>query len=179
MDVALRLVTDDDAEELTELLLRNREHLRPWEPARDDAFFTTEVQRDLVAGALDQHAAGSALPLVITADGALAGRMTVNGVVRGALQSASLGYWVAVEHCGRGVATAAVAAAARLAFGPMGLHRLQADTLLHNTASQRVLARNGFTRIGTAPHYLKIDGRWQDCHLHQLLHEPDAEADTR
>jgi len=170
--VALRLVTEDDAEELTPLLVRSREHLRPWEPARDDAFFTPEVQRELIAGALGQHATGTALPLVITAGGVLAGRLTVNGVVRGALQSASLGYWVDVEHCGRGVATAAVAAAVRLAFGQMGLHRLQADTLLRNTASQRVLARNGFTRIGTAPRYLNIDGRWQDCHLHQLLHEP-------
>lgn len=172
MDVALRLVTEDDAEALTALLIRSREHLRPWEPARDDAFFTGGVQREFIAGALDQHAAGTALPLVITARGAPVGRLTVNGVVRGALQSASLGYWVDAEHCGRGVATAAVAVAVRLAFGEMGLHRLQADTLLHNTASQRVLARNGFTRIGTAPRYLKIDGRWQDCHLHQLLDEP-------
>jgi len=172
VDVALRLVTEDDAEELVELLVRSREHLRPWEPARDDSFFTPEVQRELITGALDHHAAGTALPLVITAGGALAGRLTVNGVVRGALQSASLGYWVDVGHCGRGVATAAVAVAVRLAFSEMGLHRLQADTLLHNTASQRVLARNGFTRIGTAPRYLNIDGRWQDCHLHQLLHEP-------
>lgn len=175
MDVALRLVTEDDAEELTALLLRSREHLRPWEPTRDDAFFTVDVQRELITGSIDQHADGTALPLVISAGGQLVGRVTVNGIVRGALQSAFLGYWVDVEHCGRGVATAAVAAAVRIAFGELGLHRLQADTLLHNTASQRVLARNGFTRIGTAPRYLKIDGRWQDCHLHQLLDEPEGQ----
>jgi ribosomal-protein-alanine N-acetyltransferase len=49
------------------------------------------------------------------------------------------------------------------------LHRIQADTLVDNEASQRVLKRNGFVRIGLAPRYLKIAGRWQDCILHQLL----------
>ena len=110
--------------------------------------------------------------MVIEAGGQVVGRITINDVVRGAFQSAHLGYWVAASRTGRGVATAAVAAAARVAFEDLGLHRLQADTLVTNTASQRVLARNGFTRIGTAPRYLHIAGSWQDCHLHQLLHEP-------
>ena len=64
---------------------------------------------------------------------------------------------------------AAVADIMTVAFGELGLHRIQAETLLHNTASQRVLRRNGFVRIGTAAAYLKIAGRWQDHHLYQVL----------
>ena len=56
----------------------------------------------------------------------------------------------------------AVAEAVQLAFGDLGLHRVEASTLLHNVASQRVLARNGFEQYGTAPRYLQIAGRWQD-----------------
>jgi [ribosomal protein S5]-alanine N-acetyltransferase len=111
------------------------------------------------------------VPLVIVDDGEVVGRITMSDVVRGAFQSAHLGYWVAASHTGRGVATAAVAATARMAFTELRLHRLQADTLLHNTASQRVLERNGFVRIGTAPAYLRIAGRWQDHHLHQLVNQ--------
>ncbi len=70
------------------------------------------------------------------------------------------------------MATAAVADAARRAFNDLGLHRLQADTLVDNAASRAVLAHNGFIEIGRAPRYLRIAGRWQDCVLHQLLHEP-------
>jgi [ribosomal protein S5]-alanine N-acetyltransferase len=70
---------------------------------------------------------------------------------------------------GRGAATTALAAIARLAFGEMGLHRIEASTLLDNAGSQRVLERNGFVRFGMAPSYLKIAGRWQDCNLFQLL----------
>ena len=57
-------------------------------------------------------------------------------------------YWVAQTSNGRGVATTAVAAVVRTAFDELGLHRLQADTLLQNVASRRVLAHNGFTPIG-------------------------------
>ena len=46
---------------------------------------------------------------------------------------------------------------------------MQAGTLLHNHASRRVLAKNGFTEIGVAPRYINIAGRWQDHVLHQRL----------
>jgi len=60
------------------------------------------------------------------------------------------------------------------------LHRLQAATLLHNSGSQRVLADNGFERIGIAPQYLRIAGEWQDHLLFQLLlDEPLSEPRER
>ena len=89
--------------------------------------------------------------------------------MRGAFQSAHLGYWVSEDRTGRGVATAAVAATVDLAFGPCGLHRLQAATLVHNLGSQRVLQRNRFTLIGLAPRYLQIAGRRQDHLLFQRV----------
>jgi ribosomal-protein-alanine N-acetyltransferase len=64
-----------------------------------------------------------------------------------------------------------VAQIVRIAFEELGLHRLEAGTLLHNTASQRVLERNGFTRFGLAPKYLSIAGRWQDHVLFQRINE--------
>lgn len=176
LDVRTRLVGEDDVPALVDLLRRNRAALAPWEPARTDEWFTAGVQQRLVADDLVRHATGVVLPLVITGDGEPIGRITVNDVVRGAFQSAHLGYWVDRAHQRRGVATAAVADAVRRAFDDLGLHRLQADTLVHNAASRAVLARNGFVEIGRAPRYLKIAGRWQDCVLHQRLHEPERTA---
>jgi ribosomal-protein-alanine N-acetyltransferase len=62
-----------------------------------------------------------------------------------------------------------VGEACRWAFGPAGLHRLEAGTLTDNIASQRVLERNGFERIGLAPRYLHIAGRWRDHILFQRI----------
>jgi len=167
---ACRLITPDDAPALAELVRVNREFLAPWEPARGEEYFTEAGQRVSIGSSLAEHERGRGLPCVITdRDGAVVGRINLNTIVRGASQSASLGYWLAQAAGGRGIATAAVREIVRVAFGELGLHRIQADTLVHNGASQRVLERNGFVRIGLAPRYLKIAGRWQDCILHQLL----------
>jgi ribosomal-protein-alanine N-acetyltransferase len=166
-----RLATVDDAPALTALLEASREQFAPWEPVRDKSFYTRDGQRSLLESALDAHARGSTVPLVIVDGSTVIGRITLNGVTRGALQGAALGYWVSPSFWGRGFATAAVAEAISLAFGDLRLHRLQAETLLNNTASQQVLLRNGFRPYGVAPSYLKIAGRWQDHILFHLLAE--------
>ena len=167
---ATRLLRLDDVEELTGLLQQNREFLAPWDPLREDSYFTVAKQKDLAEAALEAHATGNRVPLVIlNTAGELAGCLNINGIVRGALESAVLGYWVGERHNGNGLATAAVAEAVEIATMDLGLHRLQAETPVHNAGSQRVLEKNGFTRYGLAPQYLNIAGRWQDHVMFQRL----------
>ncbi|HTX85024.1 MAG TPA: GNAT family protein [Streptosporangiaceae bacterium] len=167
-----RLISAEDAPALARLLRLNRDFLAPWEPLRGDDFFTEDRQRVMIQDALREHQEGRNLPLVIVdGTGGVVGRITLNNIVRGAFQSCSVGYWVSEAAGGRGVATAALKQVVSVAFGELGLHRLQAETLLHNVASQTVLERNGFVRIGMAPAYLKIAGRWQDFILYQLIND--------
>jgi len=163
----VRLVEPGDADALARVLSENREFLAPYEPEREEAYATAGHQAGVLAHALAEHEAGRCAPFVVLHDGELVGRITVNDVVRGPFQSAHLGYFVAESVNGRGVATDAVAQVLALAFGDLGLHRLQAATLLTNSASQAVLQRNGFERIGIARNYLRIAGRWQDHVLYQ------------
>jgi ribosomal-protein-alanine N-acetyltransferase len=166
----IRLVTTDDSGTLAELQVRNRAYLAPWEPARAEAHFTPAGQRAGIDAALMRHQRGEAAPFVILdRDGAVAGRLTLSGVVRGALQSCAMGYWVAEERAGTGLATEAVSAALEHAFTVLGLHRVQAETMLSNVASQRVLQRNDFVRYGIAPRYLHIAGDWRDHVMFQRL----------
>ena len=78
---------------------------------------------------------------------------------------------MAQDQTGQGFATQAVGEAVAYAFEQLGLHRVQAGTLVHNEASQGVLARNGFEQFGLAPRYLEIEGAWQDHLLFQRLNE--------
>ncbi|MEU4157721.1 GNAT family N-acetyltransferase [Actinoplanes sp. NPDC026670] len=167
-DIAIRLISPADAEEMAALLRANREHMAPWDPLREESYYTTEGQWQLIS---DSLRSGNALPHAIVEAGRVIGRVNLSNVVHGAFQSANLGYWVDAAATGRGVASAAVAAVAEAAFLTYGLHRLEAGTLLHNVRSQRVLERNGFVRFGMAPKYLKIAGDWQDHYLFQLLSE--------
>lgn len=166
-----RLITPEDAPALAQLLRLNRDFLAPWEPLRDDDYFTEDHQRIAILDALREHREGRNLPLVIVDGTGVVGRITLNNIVRGAFQSCSVGYWVSETAGGRGVATAALKQIVSVAFGELDLHRVQAETLLHNVASQKVLERNGFVRFGMAPSYLKIAGRWQDFILYQLIND--------
>ena len=158
-----RLVSVDDAEELATVVGENRDFLAPWEPLRSEAYFTVSGQRANLERDLDAYTRGTMVPLAIVGtDGRVAGRLSINSIIRGAFQSAALGYWVSESYNGRGLATAAVADAIDIAFRRLDLHRLQAETLLHNTGSQRVLTRNGFQPFAIAPAYLCIAGQWQD-----------------
>lgn len=167
--VETRPLRADDAPVLTELVRANRDFLGPWEPSRSEDYFTEKGQLAIIGQLHASQELGITLPHVILVDGEPAGRITLNGIVRGAFESCSVGYWVASEVNGRGVATQALRLMLRVAFDELGLHRVQAETLLHNVASQKVLHRNGFERIGMAPNYLRIAGEWQDHYLFQVL----------
>ena len=177
----IRLLEDADAAALAAAYQRNRGHLAPWEPERNDAFFTPQQQAETIRAKRGQHLQGSEVPWVLvkeddggagrtgTYSRSVVGAVTLTGIVRGPFLSANLGYWVDRGLTGQGVGTAAVLFAANYACTALGLHRIQAATLLHNTASRRLLQRAGFREIGVAPEYLKIAGKWQDHLLHQLI----------
>lgn len=170
MPATTRLISGDDAERLATLQRSGRLFFAPWDPVRADLYFTVAGQRTEVESALDRHRRGEALPhVILDEDAQVVGRITFSGITYGPFQSCSMGYWVAPESNGHGFATDAVRAMTGLAFEGLGLHRVQAETLIPNTRSQRVLERVGFARYGTAPQYLKIEGRWQDHLMYQLL----------
>lgn len=174
--VELRSVHLDDARALATLYTAERSFLAPFEPTRDEAFYSTAGQRRILERTIGLRVAGFSDRFLILADEALVGVLTVNNIVRGVFQSGSIGYFVAQAHNRRGIATQAVARVCEWAFGASGLHRLEAGTLIDNLASQRVLEHNGFTRIGVAPRYLLIAGRWQDHVLFQRLAEESSLA---
>jgi len=137
MSSRTRLVTPEDATVIAELQTRNRAFLAPWEPVREDTYFTVVGQRADIATALERHERGESLPLVVLdRDGEVAGRLTLSGIVRGPFLSCSMGYWLSEDRTGQGLATEAVEAAVHIAFDEMGLHRVEAGTLRSNSASQ-------------------------------------------
>jgi ribosomal-protein-alanine N-acetyltransferase len=158
--VITRPLAAEDADELAALLAENRDWLAPREPAREERFFTDAGQRERIESE-DSHV------FAILADDRIAGTVTLSNIVRGPFQSASLGYWVAERLNGRGLATRAVGEVVEVAFRDLGLHRLEAATLVDNVPSQRVLEKNRFELIGLARRYLRIAGEWSDHMLFQ------------
>jgi [ribosomal protein S5]-alanine N-acetyltransferase len=169
----IRSMTLEDAESLVALLHTNREFLAPWQPIREPGFLTLAGQRAEIERLLDEEKLGLTVARVVLDADRIIGRVTLSNIIRGPFQSCNLGYWISGADNGRGHASAAVANIVGLGFSQLGLHRIEAGTLPHNIASQRVLERNGFERFGLARRYLQIAGHWQDHILFQKL-APDG-----
>ncbi|WP_069173026.1 GNAT family N-acetyltransferase [Streptomyces griseus] len=171
--VRLRPAVLGDAASFAQALTRSRAFMRPWEPVRPESYYTPEGQAQRLAGLLADRDAGRAMPWVLAdEEDRVVGAMTLASIERGAFRNARLGYWVDVGRAGQGLATAAVGRVCEAARDTLGLHRIEAGTVVDNAASQRVLAKSGFERVGTAPRYLHINGAWADHHLFQrILHD--------
>jgi ribosomal-protein-alanine N-acetyltransferase len=102
------------------------------------------------------------LPYVIEVDGKFCGQLTIGNVTHGALRSAWIGYWVASEVTGGGVATGALALGVDHCFGAVLLHRVEATVRPENAASRKVLSKVGFREEGLLKRYLDVDGGWRD-----------------
>ena len=161
----IRPMRPEDAEELAALYLTNREFLAPFEPVRQPGFFTAETQRERIG----VRAADGFHQFAILDGDAIAGTINVFHILREALQSGTIGYWVDRARNGRGLATAAVEDVVAYMFGELDLHRAEAATLVENVASQRVLEKAGFERLGLARRYLRINDVWRDFFLFQRL----------
>ncbi len=161
-----------DAAEWSRLRSANEDWLRPWEPTAAEPWavrHSPAAYRAMRRGLLRRARAGITVPFAIRFEGRLVGQVTVDNVVRGALRSGWLGYWVDRAAAGHGTASLAVALVCDHAFGDMGLHRLQADIRPENEASRRLVERLGFTREGVLRRYLDIDGEWRDHVAYALL----------
>jgi ribosomal-protein-alanine N-acetyltransferase len=172
--VALHPLRRRDAAEWSRLRLANESWLSRWEPSHSVPWrdrHTPAAYRAMRRAVARRARSGTSLPFAVRVEGRLAGQVTVDNVVRGALRSGYLGYWIDREVAGRGMASLAVALVCDHAFGAVGLHRVQADIRPENLPSQRLVQRLGFQQEGLLRRYLDIDGDWRDHLAFALLAE--------
>lgn len=163
--VGLRPLRYRDAARWSELRLTNEAWLRPWEPSSPYGWperHSRSSYRGMLRAVRAQARVGGSLPFGVLYDGVLVGQLTVSNVIRGALRSAHVGYWVDQGHAGRGVTPAALALAVDHCFASVGLHRIQADIRPENIASRRVVDKLGFRHEANFARFLDIDGAYRD-----------------
>ena len=170
--VTLRPLAPGDRRAWREIRQRNSAWLTPWDAtsppgARSRPRTFGAMVRDMRRSARQ----GRQLPFAIEYDGRFVGQLTVNNIVRGSGQFASIGYWIDERFAGRGIMTRAVAMAIDHCFGPVGLHRIEVAIRPENTASLRVVEKLGIQEYGFARRYLHIDGEWRDHRLFAITRE--------
>jgi ribosomal-protein-alanine N-acetyltransferase len=109
---------------------------------------------------------------VVLNDGrALVGVINVNEIVRYAFKSGYLGYYAFIPYAARGLMNEGLELVIGRCFGPLKLHRLEANIQPSNARSIALVSRLGFRKEGFSRRYLKICGRWRDHERWALLAE--------
>jgi [ribosomal protein S5]-alanine N-acetyltransferase len=168
--VRLAVLDRADRQEFLALARESRRLHRPWTypPERADQFeelYARSRREDfvcLIARLLD--------------GGGLVGVFTVSQIFRGSFQSAYLGYYAHERHSGQGLMREALEQVLDHAFGPLGLHRIEANIQPANVPSIALARGAGFRLEGFSPRYLLIGGQWRDHERYALTAEERAAA---
>ncbi|MCF3121507.1 MULTISPECIES: GNAT family N-acetyltransferase [Streptomyces] len=155
--VAVRHLRREDHDEISALSRESAELQRRWLGVRE---FTREAfERRLERLGRPTH---EGFVICLRDTGAIVGGVNINDIVRGALQTGTLGYTAYASTTGRGYMTEGLGLVVQHAFGPLGLHRLEANIQPDNVASLHLVARLGFRREGYSTAFQLIDGAWRD-----------------
>lgn len=166
--VVLSSPSPSDAGEFIDAVKSSQSLHHPWLDAPDSpARFAAYLVR---AGSADQ----ASFLLRHRSCGRLIGFVNVNNIVRGGFQSGYLGYGAFASHAGRGLMTEGLRAVVTVAFGDLGLHRLEANIQPGNARSIALVQRLGFEKEGFSRRYLRIDGDWRDHERWALLADHHA-----
>ena len=155
MSIAISSVCAENEAQFLAAVTRSRSLFKDWvAPPSTPARFAEHLTR--------YSADNNFSYLARIGDGSLIGCINVNEIVRGAFQSAFLGYYAFLPHSGKGLMKPALASVMTLAFGTLALHRLEANIQPSNIASIALVKSLGFRLEGYSPRYLNIAGAWRD-----------------
>jgi [ribosomal protein S5]-alanine N-acetyltransferase len=173
-NIYIRLLTIDDAEELLQVQVENKDFFESYAMERPKDFYTLETHRKR----LQMFTENAKQDLdyffgIFTNDNDLIGTINLFAVMRGSIQSAFVGYFLDEKHNGRGYTTEAVKLIVQYAFEELKLHRVEAGVMPHNIGSIRVLEKAGFEKEGLARKNVKINGKWEDHQQMAIINPAD------
>jgi [ribosomal protein S5]-alanine N-acetyltransferase len=170
--VMLRPLVPPDFAAWSEVRRRNEEWLTPWEPRRPfpefdpttnrTAFNSRCAARERDAANGQSYGFGLFIPDESRARDRFCGEVNINHVLRGAMQTATIGYWIDRAVAGRGLVAEGVVVVAEFAFEQLLLHRLEICIVPRNRNSRRVMEKLAIREEGVAVRALEINGVWED-----------------
>ena len=168
----IRHAGEADAAALWQFRMENRAHLAPWEPLREERYYTQGHCAQTIFDWRESIRLDRGYPFLVfdPDEREVIATFNLANLVRGVFQACHLGYAVAQKWQGQGLMREALELGLAWAFGPLGLHRVMANYMPRNERSGRLLERLGFQREGYAPRYLCIAGTWEDHVLTSLIH---------
>ena len=171
--IRLRTMGAEDLGAWNAVRARNASWLAPWESGDPQNGGGLTFQQWLQRQRRDENE-GTAIVLLIEFQMRIVGQISLGAITYGSMRTGVVGYWVAQDAIGHGIAPTAVAMLADWALhdddGPH-LHRLEIAIVPCNDRSLRVVAKLEAHREGLRPGYMYVDGQWRDHLTFSLLAE--------
>jgi [ribosomal protein S5]-alanine N-acetyltransferase len=166
--VVLRDLERSDRDAYLDMVHDSRQLHRPWTypPERPDQFeeLVARARRDdfvcLLAWTKETNE--------------IAGVFTISQIVRGAFQSAYLGYYASGRTARQGYMREAMELVLDHAFSDLRLHRIEANIQPGNAPSIALARGAGFRLEGYSPRYLLIGGQWRDHERYAITADEHA-----
>jgi ribosomal-protein-serine acetyltransferase len=124
--------------------------------------------RSFIAESRAQQQREDGFQAAIVRDGEIAGIAGYHRIDR-LNRATTIGYWLASQHEGEGVMTAAVRALVDHAFSAWDLHRIAIEAAVENRRSRAIPERLGFTEEGVLREAELVGERFLDAVLYSLL----------
>lgn len=145
-DLQLRMLQEQDAEQLFTVADINRTHLREWLPWLDN-FRTFENSLDYIHSTQQQHSINEGFACAILYRRRFVGVVGYHPI-RWANRSVELGYWLSKDAGGKGIMTRSCSIMIDYAFHELGLNRVAIPIATGNLKSRAVAQRLGFKQEG-------------------------------
>jgi len=175
-NLILRTLELEDIHILKEYIIDNIAFMEKWSPKTDSSFYETENLEKIVLQEIEQNKSKSTLKLHIflKEKNKLIGSISLSNIVYGPFLSCFLGYKLHKDYIKKGYMSEALEKIIHIAFKEFKLHRIEANIIPQNIASQKLVQKFGFENEGLSKKYLKINGVWED-HYHFVLLNKDLE----
>lgn len=170
----LMIAMADQVPLIVKYLQRNREHLQPWEPLRDDHYFTDAAW--IGAPERDQNEARNreAYRFRLFLKGGpseFIGTISLRDITYWPGHHATLGYSLDHEFEGQGLMREGVEAVIRFGFSNLNLRRIEACFMPANQRSERLLVALGFQPEGLLRSSMEVNGVWEDHKICSLINQ--------
>ena len=160
---ALTLLAESDFPALYRFELDNRTWFEQSIEGRGDEFYSPEAVSAHLAECLEAYRQGTMYPGIIKDHrGEILGRANLHGIHHEA-GNAYVGYRIARDQVGRGLATRAVTVLLQQAYDHYHLEQLTAFAATDNRPSVRILEKHGFELVDTLKELVEVQSVKKDC----------------
>ena len=158
MNIFIEKLHVTDAEDLYKFELENRNFFEEMVPTRGDQYYNAETFKKRHETLLEEQVkGGSYFYLIKDEDSSILGRINLVDIDESD-KIGYLGYRVGQAHTGKGIANKALKILVETITNEEVI-QVKAKTTTNNIASQRVLEKNGFERIGTSSEEFEMNGQ--------------------